>query len=93
VSANHCARLIRACYRRETRLDRTLPPQLPTSAVDFNKEEASQDALDFKDFPKWRKAWDKIEDANPQSLSSVLPIERRSPGRGRAVALEQRAGQ
>jgi hypothetical protein len=41
VSANHCARLIRACYRRETRLDRTLPPQLPTSAVDFNKEEAS----------------------------------------------------
>jgi integrase len=63
VSANHCARLIRACYRRETRLDRTLPPQLPTSAVDFNKEEASQDALDFKDFPKWRKAWDKIEDA------------------------------
>ena len=31
--------------------------------VDFNKEEASQDALDFKDFPKWRKAWDKIEDA------------------------------
>ena len=63
VSAYHCARLIRACYRRDTRLDRTLPPQLPTSAVDFNKEEASQNALDFKDFPKWRKAWDKIEDA------------------------------
>jgi len=63
ISANHCARLIRACYKRETRLDRNLPPELPTSAVDFNREEPSQDALDFKDFPKWRKAWDKIEDA------------------------------
>jgi integrase len=80
VSSNHCARLIRACYKRETRLDRTLPPQLPTSAVDFNKEDASQDALDFKDFPKWKAALDKIDAPIRQAYHLFCLLSGARPG-------------
>jgi integrase len=61
VSANHAARVVRAAYRRAARLDRNLPPELPTSAVEFNPEKPSQKALDFKAFPKWLAAWRKID--------------------------------
>jgi integrase len=61
VSANHAARVVRAVYKRAARHDRYLPPGLPTSAVEFNSEKPSQKGLALADFPKWRKAWDKIE--------------------------------
>ena len=61
TTADHCARLLRACYREETRLDRTLPPALPTSGIRFGKVRVSEKHLDFPDFPAWRKAWDGIE--------------------------------
>jgi integrase len=62
VSANRAAELIRAAYKRHAKRDTTLSfDRLPTSAVEWNKEEASQNALDPADFPKWRKAWDKLE--------------------------------
>ena len=61
IVANHAARVLRATYRRAARLDRTLPPHNPTSAVEFNPETRSQNALALADFPKWRKAWKKIE--------------------------------
>lgn len=67
VSANHCARVIRATYKRASRLDVSLPQRLPTSAVEFNEESAKQDALPFKSFPAWLKAWRKIDNAVRQA--------------------------
>jgi hypothetical protein len=52
VSANHCARVLRALYNHAAELDRGLPVRLPTGAVNFNYEGASQKVLDFSDFPK-----------------------------------------
>jgi integrase len=74
VSANHCARLMRAAYKRAARRDITLPARLPTSAVDFNKERASQKALDFKAYPVWLDAWRKIDSGIRQAyhLTSML---------------------
>jgi len=61
TTADHCGRLIRACYREEARLDRTLPAALPTSGIRFGKVKVSEKVLDFPDFGKWRTAWDTIE--------------------------------
>jgi integrase len=60
TTADHCARLIRACYREEARLDRSLPPALPTSGIRFRKIAVSERVLDFPDFEAWRSAWDQI---------------------------------
>ena len=62
TTADHCARLIRACYREEARLDRALnPAALPTSGIRLGKIKVSKAVLDFPDFSAWRKSWDKIE--------------------------------
>ncbi|MGD0023612.1 MAG: tyrosine-type recombinase/integrase [Xanthobacteraceae bacterium] len=60
ISANHCCRVLRACYRNVARLDHSLPVALPTSAVRFNPETPSQVSLPFDQFPAWRKAWEAI---------------------------------
>jgi integrase len=62
TTADHCARLIRACYREEARLDRTLNPAAsPTSGIRLGKIKVSKAVLDFPDFSAWRTAWDRIE--------------------------------
>jgi integrase len=60
ASADHIARIIRAIYRREMKRDISLPARLPTLAVEISKYEPSQVALDFRDYPAWREAWQKI---------------------------------
>jgi integrase len=61
ISANRAAEVLRACYRHAARLNRSLPPALPTSAIVFNEERPSQGGLAFTGFPTWRAAWEKIE--------------------------------
>jgi integrase len=62
VQANRAVQLMRACYRRALRRNRSLPLALPTSAVVMNDEDALHgSALAFKDFPKWKADLDKIE--------------------------------
>ena len=61
ISANRAAEVLRACYRHARKLNRALPPDLPTSGIVFNAETPSQRGLAFKDFPKWCMAWEKIE--------------------------------
>jgi integrase len=61
IAANHCARILVACYKNAAKLDRSLPPELPTSAVQYNPEKPSTAGLPFADFPKWKAALDKIE--------------------------------
>jgi integrase len=80
VAANHAAKVLRAVYRRAARLDRSLPPHNPASAVEFNAEQRSQNALALVDFPKWRKAWDKIESPIRKAFQNVNLLSGARPG-------------
>jgi integrase len=80
VVANHAARVLRAAYRRAARLDRSLPPGLPTSAVEYNTETRSQNALAFADFPKWGKAWAKIESPTRRAFQMIDLLTGARPG-------------
>ena len=54
ASANHAMRALRAVYRyARKRMDRTLPPEHPASAVDFNPEFRRDTALLPEEFPRW----------------------------------------
>ena len=62
TTADHCARLIRACYREAPAVDRTLNPAAsPTSGIRLGTVRPQKPCSDFPDFSEWRKAWDKIE--------------------------------
>ena len=61
TTANRAAQVMRTCYKYASRLNRSLPVALPTSAVTMNVERPSQEALAFADFPRWRTAWSAIE--------------------------------
>jgi integrase len=80
VVANQAAKVLRAAYRRAARLDRSLPPALPTSAVEFNAETRSQNALDFADFPKWFAAWGEIESPTRKAFQMVNLLSGCRPG-------------
>jgi len=80
VTANHCARVIRATYKRAARLDVSLPQRLPTSAVEYNDEEPSQDALDFVAFPAWLKAWRRIKSGIHQAYHLTALLVGPRPG-------------
>jgi integrase len=74
VSANRAAAVMRACYRHASKLNRSLPPALPTSAVAFNQETPRETGLEFSDYPKWAAAWRKIENPVRRAfqLTSIL---------------------
>ena len=80
VVANQAAKVLRACYRRAARLDRSLPPALPTSAVEFNEEKRSQRALAFADFPKWQKAWQVIKSPTRRAFQRINLLAGCRPG-------------
>jgi len=87
VSADHCARIIRAIYRREARRDRSLPAALPTSAIEFTKYEPSQVALDFKAYPAWRKAWEALESPVHRGYHLFCLLTGCRPGEGSRIRL------
>ncbi len=78
--ANQAARALRAAYRRAAKLDRTLPPHNPVSAVEMNAEPRSQRALAPANFPKWRTAWDKIESPTRKAFQMVNLLTGCRPG-------------
>jgi integrase len=55
VAANRVMSQLSAIYRHASRLDRSLPPASPVSAVRFNREEPKQSAMPFDKFPEWRE--------------------------------------
>jgi integrase len=61
TTANRCVQVMRACYKHASRLNRSLPVALPTSAVIMNPEKPSERALAFSDFPAWSAAWSEIK--------------------------------
>ena len=60
-AANQCCRIMSAAYKMAARLDRSLPPHNPCSAVRYNPETPSTAGLAFTDFPKWREAWEHVK--------------------------------
>lgn len=61
VSANKCAKVLRAAYRRSAKRDISLPQRDPCSAVEYNPETPAQTAMPFKTYRAWLEAWKKIE--------------------------------
>ena len=51
VAANRVMSILSAIYRHASRLDRSLPPASPISAVRFNREEPKQSAMPFDRSP------------------------------------------
>ena len=80
VAGNHAAKILRATYKRAARLDRTLPPHNPCSAVEFNAESRSQKALPFADFPKWKRAWEQIESPTRRAFQMINLLTGARPG-------------
>jgi integrase len=64
TSANHCARIIRAMFKRRAGLDRSLNVAfLPTSGVKLAEETGAQSGLAAAALPEWFAAWSKIPNA------------------------------
>lgn len=61
TTADHCIRLIRASYKMQADLDRSLPSALPTSGVKLRKIKVREKAMAVDQFAAWAKAWQKIE--------------------------------
>jgi integrase len=80
VAANKAAKILRAAYRHAARLDRALPPALPTSAVEMNAETRSQRALAPADFPKWKAAWDEIDSPTRKAFQMIGLLSGMRPG-------------
>jgi integrase len=80
VAADHAAKVLRASFRRAARLDRSLPPFNPTSAVEYNPQRRSQKALAFKDFPKWLRAWEKIDSPTRRAFQMINLLCGARPG-------------
>ena len=78
VTANRCAQIMRAVYRYEARANRSLPVQLPTSAVAMNAEDPRQ--VSIKDFHAWASAWRGVPSKTRRAflLCSLLTGARRA---------------
>ena len=77
VSANRAMQVLRATYKHASKLNRSLPPALPTSAVQWNTENpAEKGVLDFK---IWADAWKQIELSSRRAfvLANLLSGARR----------------
>ena len=85
VSANRACELIRACYNHRAARDVTLSlDRIPTSSVQWNKEEAAQVALAPKNFKKWRTAWNDIASPVHRGYFLFCLLTGCPSGRGRA---------
>jgi hypothetical protein len=86
VSANRACELIRATYNHRAARDVTLSlDRIPTSSVQWNKEEAAQVALAPKDFKKWRTAWDDIESPVQRGYFLFCLLTGVRPGEGARI--------
>ena len=86
VSANRACELIRATYNHRAARDVTLSlDRIPTSSVQWNKEEPAQVALAAKDFKKWRTAWDDIESPVQRGYFLFCLLTGVRPGEGARI--------
>lgn len=63
VTANHAAQAIRAIYRHARKAYRSLPVEVPTCAVTFNRIARRDTGMALEDLPEWWAQLDRV--ANP----------------------------
>ena len=72
VSANRAAETLRALYKHAAKLNRALPPVIPTSGVTFNVEQPKQVSLRFDQFPGMGEGIRRNQVAEAPRIPSVL---------------------
>jgi len=86
VSANRACELIRATYNHRAARDVSLSlDRIPTSSVQWNKEEPKQIGLAPEDFKKWRTAWDDIESPVQRGYFLFCILTGVRPGEGARI--------
>jgi integrase len=79
IIANRCVEIIRAVYKRAAKAE-DLPPRLPSSAVDLNKERRSQAGLPFEMYPAWAAAWRKLRSPVHRGYAALCLYSGMRPG-------------
>jgi integrase len=80
VTANKCAKLVRAVYHHAKRLRRDLPPDLPTSAVKLNPEEPREAGMTDAEHLKWADALRKIKNPTRKAYHLLGLLTGQRPG-------------
>jgi len=79
--ANQAARVMRAVYNRQRKLDpHGLPRHNPCSAVEYNEEERAQISFAFSDFRSWLSKWNKIKSPSRKAFQMVGLLSGIRPG-------------
>ncbi|WLA39488.1 integrase family protein [Bradyrhizobium elkanii] len=89
VSANRACELIRAAYKHRAKRDVALSlDRLPTSSVQWNKEEPAQLAIAANGWRAWRAAWDKLESGVHRGYFLFCLLSGVRPGEGARIRLQ-----
>jgi integrase len=80
VTANKCAKVLRATYRYAAKLRRDLPSELPTSGVTMNPEEPREAAMTPAQHKAWAAAWRKIENPTRRAYQLLAVLTGQRPG-------------
>ena len=65
--------------------ERSLPPELPTSAVEFAEVKPRKNALAFADFSKWAAAWRQIDSPVRRGYFLFCLLSGCRPGEGARI--------
>lgn len=89
ISANRAAQLVRAAYKHRAKRDVNLSlDRLPTSSVQWNKEEPAQLAIAPDGWQAWRKAWDALETDIHRGYFLFCLLSGVRPGEGARIRLQ-----
>ena len=88
VQANRAMAILRASYRKAVKLNRDLPPELPTSGVIFNQESPRQTGI--ADWAAWAAAWRAIPSPVRRSFHLVNLLSGMRPGELARASLDLR---
>jgi integrase len=83
TSANHCARIVRALYRRASAHDHRLPARDPVAVIgkkEWHKEHGEQKGMSGRDLHKWYAAWQGIPNATHRAFHLVNLLIGARPG-------------
>jgi integrase len=75
TSANHCARIVRALYRRASAHDHRLPARDPVAVIgkkEWHKERGEQKGLSGSQLPQWYADWQQIPNATHRAYWLVM---------------------
>jgi integrase len=84
VSANHCARIIRAAYLREAKENTSLPrDRHPCTSIEWNSEEPRE--VGISNWKEWRTAWGRINNPTRKAYHLFALLTGCRPGEAARV--------